>query len=64
MKTYKVFIKLIHWLLFFTGIDLHDHDINKKNSSDTDRSSERENNKFPEPLMSLFNPENINFYIR
>ena len=46
---------------FFTGIDLHDYDINSKNSSNTDAPSETEDNKFPEPLTSLFNPESKNF---
>ena len=47
-------------LVFFKGIDLHDYDISIKDSSDTD-TSETEENKFPEPLTSLFNPESINF---
>ena len=46
--------------VFFMGIYLRDYDINNKNSSDTDMSSETED-KFPEPLTSLFNPESINF---
>ena len=46
--------------VFFKGIDLHDYDINNKDSSDTDTSSETKENKFPEPLTS-FNPEGINF---
>ena len=62
MKTCKVFIKLIQRLfVFFTEIDLHDYDINNKDSNDTDTSSETEDNKFTEPLTSLFNPESINF---
>ena len=62
MKTCKVSIKLIHRpFFFFTEIDLHDYDINNKDSNDTDTSSETEDNKFPDPLTSLFNPENINF---
>ena len=48
-------------VVFFTGIDLHDYDINNKDSSDTGISSETEYNKFPEPLTLLFNPESINF---
>ena len=48
-------------VVFFTGIDLHDYDINNKDSGDTGMSSETEYNKFPEPLTSLFNPESINF---
>ena len=47
--------------VFFKRIDLHDYDINSKYSSDTDMSSEMEDNEFPEPLTSLFNPESINF---
>ena len=47
--------------VFFKGIYLYDYDINNKASSDTDTSSETEENKFPEPLTSLFNSESINF---
>ena len=43
------------------GIDLHDHDINIKDSSDTDMSSETEDDEFPEPLISSFNSESIKF---
>ena len=56
---YKINPKTVFF--FFTEIDLHDYDINNKDSNDTDTSSETEDNKFPDPLTSLFNPENINF---
>ena len=46
---------------FSKVIDLHDYDICNKDSSDTDTSSRKEDNKFPEPLTLLFNPESINF---
>ena len=48
-------------VVFFKGIDLHDYDLHSKDSSDTDASSETEDNKLPKPLMSLFNPECVNF---
>ena len=35
--------------VFFKGIDLHDYDVNSKDSSDTDTSSRTEDNEFPEP---------------
>ena len=54
---YKVNLQAV----FFKGIDLHDYDINNKDSNPTDTSSETEENKFLEPLTSLFNPESINF---
>ena len=46
---------------FSKVIDLYDYDISNKDSSDTDTSSRTEDNEFPEPLTSLFNPESINF---
>ena len=46
---------------FSKVIYLHDYDIRNKDSSDTDASSRTEDNEFPEPLTSLFNPESINF---
>ena len=46
-------------VVFFKGIELHDYDLNSKDSSDA--SSETEDNKLPKPLMSLFNPEYVNF---
>ena len=56
----KVYIKLIY-LLFFKGVDLHDDEINLKDPSDTYMSPETEDNRFSEPLTSLFNPESIKF---
>ena len=47
--------------VFIKRTDLHDYDTNNKDSNDTNASSETEENKFPEPLTSLFNPESINF---
>ena len=46
---------------FLKRIDFHDHDVNNKDLSDTDTSSETDEKRFPEQLKSLFNLENIKF---
>ena len=50
--------------IFLTRIDLCDYDINNKNFSDIDTSSETEDSQFPEPLTSLFNPESIKLKLK
>ena len=48
-------------VVFLKRIDFHDCDVNNKDLSDTDTSSETDEKRFPEQLKSLFNLENIKF---